>query len=307
MKPNFIIGGVPKSGTTALANYLRTHPQIYFSFVKEPFYWASDMPGLRSSEGIETTQAYESLFQAATDEHAVVGEGSTLYLYSDCAVPDSLAYNPSMRYLFMLRRPDEVAHAYHMQMCFHEAENEPDFEKAWRMQESRRSNPASIAARCKSPRLLQYASVAALGTQLERALAVIPPAQVHVLLFDDFAQDPKAEYERVLSFLELPSDGRSEFPKDNAAMKSNSVVVTRMLRSKPVRNVTMFLKSRLSGAFYRYARAAKHKLMFRPSKREPVSREFSRELVEHFAPEVEKVERLLGRDLNHWKLPKDQA
>src|SRR5258706_7889695 len=43
-KPDFFIVGAPKSGTTALYNYLKLHPDIFLSPLKEPNFFASDMP-----------------------------------------------------------------------------------------------------------------------------------------------------------------------------------------------------------------------------------------------------------------------
>ena len=41
--PNFFIVGAGKAGTTSLYSYLRQHPQIYMSPVKEPCYFASEI------------------------------------------------------------------------------------------------------------------------------------------------------------------------------------------------------------------------------------------------------------------------
>ncbi|MEA3447202.1 MAG: sulfotransferase [Bacteroidota bacterium] len=40
--PNFFIIGAPKCGTTALSEYLRKHPDIHFSYPKEPDYFNTD-------------------------------------------------------------------------------------------------------------------------------------------------------------------------------------------------------------------------------------------------------------------------
>ena len=44
--PTFLIIGAAKSGTTALYHYLRQHPQIYMSPVKEPNFFAFEGYGL---------------------------------------------------------------------------------------------------------------------------------------------------------------------------------------------------------------------------------------------------------------------
>ena len=41
--PNFFIAGTGKAGTTSLYHYLRQHPQIYMSPVKEPCFFAAEV------------------------------------------------------------------------------------------------------------------------------------------------------------------------------------------------------------------------------------------------------------------------
>lgn len=299
--PNLLLAGAPKCGTTSLANYLRCHPRVFFALTKEPFFWASDFPELRSSEQIESLPKYLELFSHAGPECEVIAEGSTLYLYSERAIKDSLAFNPEMKYIVMLRRPSDVAYAFHMQMRFHEAEDVVDFETAWRLQDRRQSDQALIPKKCKSPKLLQYGEVAALGSQLESAMRLIPPTQLHVIFFEDFISETQAIYERTLEFLGIASDNRTVFCRDNAAMRPNSVLLTRLIRSRAARQMTYFLKQRIKGQTYDTLRKFKNGLLFRSTKRIPLTREFENELARYFRPEVEKLEQLLDRDLGKWK------
>ena len=41
--PNLFIIGAPKSGTTSLYEYLKGHPEIFMSVVKEPCYFSRDL------------------------------------------------------------------------------------------------------------------------------------------------------------------------------------------------------------------------------------------------------------------------
>lgn len=302
--PNFVIGGAPKSGTTAMANYLRDHAQVFVSDVKEPFYFATDMPGMAQSSGIDTESAYVELFRDATANQLAVGEGSTLYLYSDTAIENALAFNPAMKFLFMIRRPAEIAHAYHMQMRFHEYEEVDDFQEAWDLQDSREKGETTYAPRCREPKLLLYRDVAAIGTQLQRAFDLIPKEQRHVIVFDDFVSDVQSSYRQACGFLDIPDDGRSQFAKENAAMQSRIPQVTRLLRSAAVVSLTRFLKRRLDGSVYALARRFKHSLMFRNAPRDRIDPEFDAALHQFFLEEVEQVETLLQRDLTEWKTPR---
>ena len=302
-KPNFLLAGAPKSGTTSLANYLRSHPGIFFSLIKEPFYWASDFPSLRHKAGVDNEATYLALFKDATATQTAIGEGSTLYLYSQTAIRDAIAWQPSMKFVFMLRRPSQIAQAFHMQMRFHEAENIEDFQQAWEIENERRLNPSKLAKRCLEPKLVQYSQVAAIGSQLERAMQLIPRDQMHVILFDDFAANTASSYKGVLEFLNLEDDNRAEFPKDNSAMVAKSAVVTRALRSRVVVDTSLWLKRRLRGKLFTFAKNFKHSLMFRNAPRVAIDPAFDAKLHEFFVPEVELLESLLKRDLSSWKRP----
>src|SRR6478609_11982496 len=83
--PDFFIVGHPKSGTTALYEMLRAHPQIYMP-VKEPWFFS---PELRARSGSpagqpDTLDEYLALYDGAGPEQ-IVGEASPSYLRSQIA------------------------------------------------------------------------------------------------------------------------------------------------------------------------------------------------------------------------------
>ena len=123
--PNFFIIGAPKSGTTALSQYLRDHPNIFFSGVKEPHFFDLD-----TSKRLKLDlQTYLSLFAKARPElHIAVGEGSTGYLFSKVAVSEILKFNPDSKFIVMLRNPVDLVQAWHSEMYFEGVENIRDFE-----------------------------------------------------------------------------------------------------------------------------------------------------------------------------------
>src|SRR5438067_5117590 len=86
--PDFFIVGHAKSGTSALYEMLRRHPQIYMPDSKEPWFFASDMrPRFKPPTGglpPATLEEYLSLFTEARREQRV-GEASSSYLWSRTA------------------------------------------------------------------------------------------------------------------------------------------------------------------------------------------------------------------------------
>ena len=80
----FIVGA-PRCGTTTLASFLRQHPAICFSAVKEPHYFAqNDLNGL--DDELLRTRVNEDylqrIFGHCTGEEAMRAEGSVPYLYT---------------------------------------------------------------------------------------------------------------------------------------------------------------------------------------------------------------------------------
>ena len=117
--PNFLVIGAGKSGTTSLYYYLRQHPEIFMSPVKEPGFFALeghplDFRGPGDERLRETTattlESYEKLFSEARGESAV-GESSVLYLYDGNAHESIARHIPDVKLLAVLRNPVDRAYS----------------------------------------------------------------------------------------------------------------------------------------------------------------------------------------------------
>ena len=99
MIPDFFLVGAPRSGTTALCNYLRTHPEVFVSSPKEPTYFGRDLQPKR----YPTLESYLELF-CDVGEAVRVGDGSVAYLASEFAAEEIHAFNPQARIMILLSR-----------------------------------------------------------------------------------------------------------------------------------------------------------------------------------------------------------
>ncbi len=86
--PNFIIIGAGRSGTTSLYHYLKQHPDIYMSPVKEPKFFGFDFENIvevppelepQYRRAVKTIDDYLALFEGVNHESAI-GEASVHYL-----------------------------------------------------------------------------------------------------------------------------------------------------------------------------------------------------------------------------------
>jgi hypothetical protein len=297
--PNFFIVGAPKCGTSSLSEHLRNHPNVFFSPRKELNFLNDDLPqeDVSGLYRISTLRDYLKYFVEANENHLAVGEGTPHYLRSRTAIPNILDLNPEARLIAMVRNPIDLVHSFHATRVYEGLEDVVDFEEAWRKQDERRRG-RSIPKFCLDESMLLYSEIGLLGKQLQRMFSFAPAEQVKVVVFDDFVRSPKEAYEGVLSFLELPNDGRTEFPKLNPNMHRRSRFLQRgvgyairnTMRTKRVLGIRRGL-----GVLNRISKS-NTKVQPRP----PLSASFEAELRDFYKEDVELLSQLLDRDLAPW-------
>lgn len=278
--PTFFIVGAPKCGTTSMSRWLSEHPAVFMSTPKEPHFFNTDL-GNRKAHSIEE---YRGLFDAVSPAHEEVGEASTWYLFSEDAVPGIERAISDPLYIVMSRDPIRMAQSLfvHNRRCLYE--DACSLERAWELQELRSSGEA-VPRRCPEPQFLQYRRVCSVGEQLDRMLDSVPPERVLHLRVEDLADDPATEYRRVLDFLDLAPDGRTDFAPENVAREPKSVVLQRLLLA--------------AGRIRRRAGIRKGwgllRLNERPIEKQSLPPHFRERLVDEFAEDRALLSRLDGR------------
>lgn len=297
MQPNFFMIGAPKCGTTALSEYLRMHPNIYMSVPKELFYFDTDFPLYCKAK---TEQEYLEFFQDAKPQHKVVGEASATYLYSSVALKNLYQFNPNAKIVVMLRNPVDLVYSFHSQLSYDGDENELDFERAWKLQ-SKREKGLHISRLCREPRLLQYAEFGRLGQQVERLLSIFPLEQIHVIWFEEFTSSTQLVYEKVLNFLDVPRDNRTEFQRFNPNKKHKSILLGNVTQKTPETLVDAAMKAKHLMGFERWGILdAIRSFNSKPTSRKPLSEDFRTELIADFSEDIQRLSYLLDKDLSHW-------
>ncbi|MEP0854547.1 sulfotransferase [Trichocoleus sp. DQ-U1] len=298
-KPNFFIAGAPKCATTALYAYLSTHPNVFMPDVKEPHYFAEDLFDFRK---IKTLNQYLELFQEATEEHKAIGEASVFYLYSADAIRNVYNFNENAKIILMLRNPVDLAYSLHAEHLYCFYEDERDFECAWNLQNSRK-NGLHLPKLCRVPGFLQYASVCKLGNQVEKLLTIFPSSQVKIILYDDFTASTKAVYKDVLHFLEVPLDGRLNFPRINENKSHQFSLIGKFTERPPLPLVKIALQFKETLGLERLGvidKIRQSNTRVRP--RKMLNVDFKAELINEFREDIEKLSRLVDKDLSHWMI-----
>jgi len=109
--PHFIIGGVPKAGTTSLYKYLMQHPEVLPAVDKELTFWGNFFSPKRRPGREEVMSDYLHQFpKIAPGDFKVTGEATPGYLFCATCPTYILKYIPKVRFIFTLRNP--VVRAY---------------------------------------------------------------------------------------------------------------------------------------------------------------------------------------------------
>lgn len=297
MKPNFFIIGAPKCGTTALCEYLKEHPHIFISDPKEPHYFAEDFDNYRL---VKTKNDYFDLFKDAQEDNVAVGEGSVFYLYSSVALQNIYQFDSQAKIIVMLRKPSELVYSFHSQLLYSADEQEQDFETAWYLQ-SLRKQGKKIPTTCREAELLQYAAVGKLGKQIERLFTIFPRQQVEIIWFEDFISNTQQVYDRVLDFLAVPHDNRTDFSRINENKKHKLSVLGRFSEKPPVAFTEILMQTKKILGIDRLGLLDTiRSFNTKTGSRSPLKESFHIEIAKEFKDDVNKLAKILDKDLSNW-------
>lgn len=294
-KPSFFIVGAPKSGTTALSEYLREHPNVFISHPKEPHYFASDMIKHRIIKNIDD---YLQIFENANDDQKAIGEASVWYLHSKKAIKNIQIFNPDAKIIVMLRKPVDMVYSMHSQHLHSLGEDETCFETAWDLEDERKKGNYIPKYILHLPNLY-YSEIANYYSQLLNVYKYFSKEQVKVILFDDFKDNPKKVFDDVQNYLEVPFYEKNDFKivNPNTVMKSRKV--EELLKNNTMLNFRKKIKSYLGiQSFGVRSQILKYNSI--ALKRKPINEHVKKRVIENYKEEVNELSKLLDIDLSHW-------
>jgi hypothetical protein len=301
--PDFFIVGHGKSGTTALYEMLRRHPQIYLPDCKEPWFFAEELRDRappRPEGTAQTLDEYLSLFDAATPEQRV-GEATALYLWSHTAARRIADVQPDARIIAIFREPASFVNSLHLQFLQTYIETEGDLAKAIALEQPR-SEGRDVPRYTYWPQVLQYSEHVHYVDQLRRYRDLFPPEQVLVLIYDDFRSENEATVRRVLRFLAVDDTAAVEPVEANPTVQARSQRVAELVHAVSVGRgpVSLAVKSAVKALtptrLRREALAAtKRRVVF--GQPPAPDEELMLELRRRYRGEVVGLSEYLGRDL----------
>lgn len=295
--PDFIVLGAPKCGTTAVFRYLSSHPEIYIPKVKEEHVFATDMQPQKPYQ----MTSYRALFDSYQGEQRV-GDVGVIYMYSKTAIGEIIKTLGDIQFVCLLRNPVEAVHALHAQLVWGDQEDQHDIGKALDLEKTRAAGKNLPRNLYLHPDLLQYRATFLFGEQLERILKVVPRENLLILFQEDLRKDTPAEARKLFQFLGVDEDAQIKFDVANPNTRVRSPLLQKILfdRASPIRKLgSLLVRNRnLKRAIINTIRK-KNSVV---AARDPLPRNLKSELCDYFRSDIEKLESICHRNLDHWKV-----
>jgi hypothetical protein len=289
--PNFFVIGAARSGTTALAEMLRQHPDVFLTQPKEPHFLAfagqevaftgngDDQSVNRAA--VTDVDAYLALYESAGG-CAARGDASVSTLYYPRESLEALdRYFPDARLVAILREPSARAFSAFSYLRVRGFEPCDDFRDALDLEAER--------AAAGWHHLWHYVEMGRYAGQLEPFVEELGPDRLQLLFYDDLCRDPAATVRRVFEFLGVDAGVAVSCERVNASGSPRSAVLQAGIRwtarPGPVREaikaLTPFrLRERVRGANLG---------------RDVPPPDAKEQLGEIFAPELARLRSLLAR------------
>lgn len=289
--PNFLLAGVAKGGTTSLHAYLRQHPEIFMSRIKEPSYFVHGY-------GMKKWEDYVALFNDADGKKAI-GEASAIYASCEESAGWIKSVLGSVKIILVLRNPAFRAFSLYVWMVREGYEDAPTFAEALEREPMRIEDP-NFRAQCRQFfGDYLYFNSGLYFEQVRRCFETFGRDRVKVYLFEEFIEQPVTVCQDIFRFLEVDPGFMPETEIHNEGRVPKSIAWQFWLRGESRRR-------RVLGSRSLRSKLAKHLMdwnVYQGNK--PKADEHVLEaLTSRYRPNIERLQELLGRDLSGWLTPK---
>jgi hypothetical protein len=289
--PNFFIIGAAKAGTTSLYEYIKNHPEIYLSNVKEPHYFCNDA---LYEKGLDY---YVDTYFSGAERYPARGEATPHYLYYEKAARRMAEALPRthQKFIVVLRNPVQRAYSLYWNMVA-EGHESLSFEDAVAA-ESSRLNDASTHhfGRVRH----QYVDSGMYARQIRTYFKYFDPSQFLILFLEDLVDNHDEVIRGVYRFIGVSDRVEIESPKTcNASGMPRYRALHRFLRhpnrmKRALGRVVPFTVK------YRVA-----ELLLSLNKKQvkypPMKPEMQDLLQKRFSEDIKDLEKIVGRPILHW-------
>jgi hypothetical protein len=287
-KIDFLIIGTPKSGTTALNDYLSQHPDIYLPKRKDDGMFITCLPE-------EQSEAFWLWYRDIRHE-TIIGGAEVNLMYFPFTAARVYHYNPQIRLIAILRNPIERAYSaywYYLRLGW---ETSATFEEALGREPERRLGSLHDSA------ALTYLEHGCYYEQLLRYLDYFPHSHVCIILSEDLKYAAQQTLGKIMTWLGVDHERETI----DLSLRSNESGAPRSRKlSQIIGSHNIWYRGMARKLTSRRFRQAVSDILIqlntKPFEYPHMRPETRTKLAAYFAPHNEKLSNLIERDLSHWK------
>lgn len=286
--PNFFIVGAPKAGTTSLYFYLKRHPEVFMSPIKEPNFFSYDETVRQNlyhkEKGVGSFDEYTKLFEQANGHHKAIGEASVSYLFYPSVPGKIKELIPDAKIIMSLRDPVDRAYSHYF------------MEHKLGYVHTSIENIISKKSKHRNAHLWyqQYIELGLYTEQVKRYLDVFGKDNVRIFIYDELAEDMEGMILNVFDFLDIDKTYIPELEgKYNTYSTPRNQLIRLMYAQKNLRTLARKImpQERIDWV--------KNFFLTRKMKT-PRRDETVAQLREFYKPDIMKLEKLLNKNLSRW-------
>ena len=286
MLVDFFIVGAPKAGTTSLFYYLNKNKGICMSSIKEPNFFSSQDLKIQKiyydSLILDNLKEYERIF-TPKNKQQIIGEASVSYLFYPNVANRIFDYNPRSKIIIILRDPVERAFS-HYSMDLRLGHVKQSLDELFDLGLNNKDNLF----------FQQYILLGQYYEQVNRYIKVFGRENICVKFYDELKLDASSFYSDILKFLHQENDHNIDFnqPFNKSKLPSNKFI--KWLYSWPIiRKISLIFLPLSVIEFIN--------IKFFKENNNIITNDLKSKLHSFFLEDIEKLEKLLSKDLNSWK------
>jgi hypothetical protein len=290
-KPNVLLVGSAKAGTTALFSFLCEHPSVeipsrkepkFFSYIAEINQLSGPGDNMTIERCVKKEQEYFNLYSSDQNIISIDGSVDNLYYHKE-VIPLIKEKLGDVQIVISLRNPITRAFSAYAMQIRDQRETLP-FEEALEIEDYRIKQAYEFIWHYKNCGLY-YHQVKAYMDNF---------TNVKVVIIDDFKEDPKSVFEDVLSFLNLDPKYEIDLSRspNKTGIPKSGILHKVLVLSNPVKKISTLMPVGLRR--FIHEKVIKKLIGYTTLK---YAGECSRELVDFFEKDVKKLSELLDRDL----------
>jgi len=286
MLVDFFIVGAPKAGTTSLFYYLNKNKGICMSSIKEPNFFSSQDLKIQKiyydSLILDNLKEYERIF-TPKNKQQIIGEASVSYLFYPNVANRIFDYNPRSKIIIILRDPVERAFS-HYSMDLRLGHVKQSLDELFDLGLNNKDNLF----------FQQYILLGQYYEQVNRYIEVFGRENICVKFYDELKLDASSFYSDILKFLQQENDHNIDFnqPFNKSKLPSNKFI--KWLYSWPIiRKISLIFLPLSVIEFIN--------IKFFKENNNIINNDLKSKLHSFFLEDIEKLEKLLSKDLNSWK------